>query len=97
MSEEDNDLPMLSMKKAIMPVLVIGGPIVLAALVFLIPLIVSEFKSKDNDAAVALIVQLIGLVILFVGLIVFKINSIKRKRLEFELHSYEPVNKLDTL
>ena len=97
MSDENEDLPMLSVKKALLPIFIIGIPILLAELIFVVPLIVREFADKDTDAAISLIVQLAGVCIVLAGLVFTKINNVKRKRIEFELHTYEPGDKFDNL
>ena len=95
---DENDVPlMLSYKKVLLPVLIVGGVLFLVNAVFIVPLIFTNFQEHDNDAAFSLIAEFSGTIIIFAGVILSKINYVKNKRLEMDLPMEDPVDKLDAL
>ena len=97
MSNDDHELPNLSFKKAILPVVIISGFFIFLGGIFTIPKIIVNFIEKDIDAAISLIIEMLGIVLFFGGLLIMRINSVKKKRLEVELDFDEPEDKYASL
>jgi hypothetical protein len=92
-----NDFPHLSVKRAVAPVLIVGALFFIANAIFTIPRIIENFQESDIDAAISLIVSMVGIIVMFGGFALMRAHAVNKKRLEVELDYDEQPDKYENL